>query len=180
MKRIICLLLITSFVFASAGCSLSRSTKKGQIRETVEGEKPGGVEYNILTCLAEERVEVVSVRYYVGTETDRYNFEYAFEVLDKNRVKAFDKTFRNIQFHTVAGGNPGEPDFGPDMSRGDRGIEMLLDNGKYLICDGKRLVQGNDPVDSKEFTFQAGRMCRIQITGCDYWELMKEYFETIE
>ena len=180
MKRIISLLLILAVVFAFAGCNLSKHQRNEQTRETADGIKPSGYEKNILTFLTEEEVKIVAARYYVGTEDSRYEFEYRFEELDKNKIADFEKTFRNIQYHTVSGNNPDERGFVPNDSRGDRGIELSLDNGKYLVCDGTRLALGFEPVDSINFSDQVGWMCAIKITGCDYWDLMKQYFNTIE
>ena len=180
MKRIISLLLIMTFVFAFAGCTLFGNHGDDKTRETAEGIKSGGYDRNILTFLPDEDVEIVAVRYYSGSEYSRYEFEYTFEELDNKRISEFNETFRNIQYHTVPSNDPSDPGFGPDCRRGDQGIEMLLDNGRYLICDGRRLVLGNDPVDSKDLTDQAGSMCVIKITGCDYWDLMKQFFDTIE
>ena len=173
MKRCISLLLAIALVFSFAGCSVSKNETQESERITAKGTKKHAVDIDLITDLPGEEVKVVTARYYSGIEISRYEIDFVYENLDESKIEEFDQALRNIRYHKV-------DSFAPDSSRGDRGLELLLDNGKYLICDGSRLVMSNEPVDSKTFSDTVNCMCAIQVTGNDFWKLMEQYFETVD
>lgn len=112
--------------------------------------------------------EIVSVRYYYW-ESDGYRFEELDEDLLDDFVDDLDSM---------------EIEYGGAMDYywgGSFGIEMELEDGTYLTYDGTELDHRSSAVGDKHITSADSKQDDfVYVMDCDFWEVMKDYFPSIE
>ena len=107
--------------------------------------------------------KVVAVRYYYRGQDG-----YRFEELDEEKLDEFISDLDSMELKTG----------GMVNMIHSYGIEMELDDGTYLDYDGKRLYLISGPIDSENLEYIENEA--VQITDQDFWEVMKDYFPSIE
>ncbi len=107
--------------------------------------------------------EVIAVRYYCIDQDG-----YRFEELDEERLDEFISDLDSMEIKTG----------GMVNMIHSYGIEMELDDGTYLDYDGKRLYLISGPIDSENLEHIENEA--VQVTDQDFWEVMKDYFPSIE
>lgn len=108
--------------------------------------------------------KVVAVRYYYRDQDG-----YRFEELDEEKLDEFISDLDSMELKTGGMVN---------MIHNSYGIEMELDDGTYLDYDGKRLYLISGPIDSENLEHIENEA--VQVTDQDFWEVMKDYFPSIE
>lgn len=111
--------------------------------------------------------DIVAVRYYY------YNSDgYRFEELDEDLLDDFIDDLDSMEI-----------EYGGAMDYywgGKYGIEMELKDGKYLLYDGTNLTYSESGIDD-EFPYNDKIKDEfVYVTDCDFWEVMEEYFPSIE
>ena len=113
--------------------------------------------------------EVVSVRYYYMTDEGNYRFEE----LDEDKIDDFVEELDSIEFSTKS--------FHTDYFWGGQlGIEMELEDGTYLTCDGTKLMLSGASVDSGRSSDEKIRSTYIDVKNGSYWDYVMDYFPSIE
>lgn len=109
--------------------------------------------------------EIVSVRYYY------YESEgYRFEELDEDRLDEFVDELNSMEIDTG-----GARDY---FWGGSFGVEMALEDGTYLTYDGTMLELVDRPIDDPESDDIKHKF--VYVTNCEFWDVMKDYFPSIE
>ena len=109
--------------------------------------------------------KIVSVRYYYY-ETEGYRFEE----LDEDRLDEFIDELNSMELKTG-----GARDY---FWGGSFGVEMTLEDGTYMTYDGTMLELVDRPVDDPKSDDIKHKF--VYVTNCDFWDVMKDYFPTIE
>lgn len=112
---------------------------------------------------------IVSVRYY---HKDPEGIR--FEDLDENRLDEFIDDLYSMEIE--AGGML-------DYQGSSFGIEMELEDGNYLTYDGTYLALRSSKIIDEQPTAEneiEGNSNFIYVLNCEFWDVMKGYFPSIE
>jgi hypothetical protein len=153
IKRILSIMLLAAFVLSVGGCENARHTPEESL-------------YAIYSDS-----EIVSVRYFYEDKDG-----YRFENLDEDRLEEFVDELDSMELE--AGGIMQSYYWW----RGDFGIEMAMEDGTYQMYDGSWLeLRRSELVDEYSKDDVINQKCNyVYVLNCDFWEVMKEYFPSIE
>ena len=153
VNRILSIMLLTAFVLSVGGCEQARHTPEESL-------------YAIYSDS-----EIVSVRYFYKDENG-----YRFEDLEEDCLDEFIEELDSMELE--AGGIMQSYYWW----RGNFGIEMAMEDGTYQMYDGSWLeLRSSELVDvySKDDVINL-KGNYVYVLNCDFWEVMKGYFPSIE
>ena len=151
MRRFLSIALTLLLVISLSGCFLLEPSKPKKLTTYYSGSA------------------VVSVRYYHLTDEG----DYRFEELAEDKIDDFVEEIDSIEFSTKS--------FHTDYFWGGTcGVEMELEDGTYLTCDGTKLMLSGASVDSGKSNEEKIRSTYIDVKNGSYWDYVIDYFPSIE
>ena len=151
MKRLLSLIMLLALALSLSGCFLFEAHETDKKLTTFLTDSP-----------------VVSVRYYY-MEMDGH---FRFEDLDEDKLDGFVDRLDSMKLESG-----GARDY---FWGGQFGIEMELEDGTYLTYDGTCLEHRNAKIGRRYDSDDRIRKRFVSVTDCDFWDVMKEYFPSIE
>lgn len=156
MRRLLSVLLIPVMAVVLGGCFLFEPTPTDEKLTTYLTDSP-----------------VISARFYDRDRENEDGSEFFFEDLEEGRLQELVEKLDSMElthhsYHT-------------DYFWGDHfGIELALEDGTYLTYDGTQLEHSKVTIDTPYDASNRIKSRFLEVTNCDFWEEMCEFFPEID